>query len=166
MEADDLSRKQIAQTINLHCLCYSYKPFSFRLLLGNDTHIPAHTHSHTLTPLGVGRGTGVCLSVWWIEEMSDELERDPIGWVSLSKINMFELQTFRGSRFQLKLQLRSCDHLLLHYPYHTIEFFVYTKFVCMALCTKTKEISHYEYKLGTGEASLLQRHLKICVCPW
>lgn len=121
--------------------------------------------THTL--FGMGQGTGVCLSVWWIEEMSDELERDPIGWVSLSEINMFELQTFHGFRFQLKLQLRSCDHLWLLYPYRTIECSVYCKFVCGCVCVlKTKELSHYEYKLGTREASLLQQHLKICVYPW
>lgn len=99
------------------------------------------THAPTLNLLRAGQGTGVCLNVWWIEEMSDELERDPIGWVSLSEINMFELETFYGFRFQLRLQLRSCDHPWLLYSYHTTERIVYCtflflsfSFVCLWLC--------------------------------
>lgn len=100
--------------------------------------------------------------------MPDELKRDPIGWVSLSEINMFELQTFCGFGFQLKNS--SSGHVIISdYSIFAIKFSALctVSFVCVrvGLFMKTKALSHYEYRLEAGEASRLYLHLKICVCP-
>jgi len=56
------------------------------------------TRTHTTYCLSEGWSFGA-LEARWIEEMSDGFKRDPIGWVSLNKINTFEPQTSETSDF-------------------------------------------------------------------